>query len=238
MKQPKLSIFCDFDGTMTVGDVVDTLLEKLADPKWREVEQEWEMGRIGSRDCMQRQTELIRGGWSAMEKALKDVSLEPSLKPFVSWCLDQGIQFNVVSEGYDRVIEYLLRREEITVTRTWANKLVELPGGCFRLDCLPRDGCRSGVCKCEAMDSIEKSGPLVLIGDGRSDYCCAFAADIIFAKGKLLEHCRRNSLPVISYRDFTQIEDYLVRERSIARLDYSIVRAEEGKNRWLQHERN
>src|SRR5471032_695977 len=42
-------IVCDFDGTITRTDVIDTILERFADPSWEAVEDEWLSGKIGSR---------------------------------------------------------------------------------------------------------------------------------------------------------------------------------------------
>ena len=44
-------VFCDFDGTITQLDVTDQILSQLAHPSWREVEQQWMQGLIGSRDA-------------------------------------------------------------------------------------------------------------------------------------------------------------------------------------------
>ena len=46
-----LILSCDFDGTLTLNDTVDAILEAFAEPEWTEVEAEWAAGRIGSRDC-------------------------------------------------------------------------------------------------------------------------------------------------------------------------------------------
>ena len=35
----------------------------------------------------------------------------------------------------------------------------------------------------------------LVIGDGTSDFCVAGKADFVFAKGKLVEHCRREGIP-------------------------------------------
>src|SRR6201993_3111492 len=52
-------IFCDFDGTITNVDVTDEILTQLAHPSWREVEQAWVQGLIGSRECLERQMALV-----------------------------------------------------------------------------------------------------------------------------------------------------------------------------------
>jgi 2-hydroxy-3-keto-5-methylthiopentenyl-1-phosphate phosphatase len=44
-------VFVDFDGTISLEDTTDVILERFADPEWRKVESEWLAGIIGSREC-------------------------------------------------------------------------------------------------------------------------------------------------------------------------------------------
>ncbi len=46
------SILCDFDGTISLEDVIDALLEKYGQPGWQQLEDQWKSGKIGSRECM------------------------------------------------------------------------------------------------------------------------------------------------------------------------------------------
>ena len=41
-----------FDGTISLEDTTDVILERFTDPEWRKVEAEWLAGRIGSRKCL------------------------------------------------------------------------------------------------------------------------------------------------------------------------------------------
>ena len=56
----RVRIFVDFDGTISLEDTTDVVLERFADPSWQKVEAEWLAGHIGSRECMKRQVELMR----------------------------------------------------------------------------------------------------------------------------------------------------------------------------------
>jgi 2-hydroxy-3-keto-5-methylthiopentenyl-1-phosphate phosphatase len=53
-------VFVDFDGTISLEDTTDVILERFADPEWRKVESEWLAGVIGSRECLARQIDLVR----------------------------------------------------------------------------------------------------------------------------------------------------------------------------------
>ena len=52
-------IICDFDGTISLIDVTDSLLEKFAAPEWEDIEKIWQDGIIGSRECLAQQIPLL-----------------------------------------------------------------------------------------------------------------------------------------------------------------------------------
>jgi 2-hydroxy-3-keto-5-methylthiopentenyl-1-phosphate phosphatase len=68
--------------------------------------------------------------------------------------------------------------------------------------------CRSmsGVCKCQAAQTKRM---LVLIGDGRSDFCLGSRADVVLAKGKLAAHCAGNNYPFKPINSFADALDWL-----------------------------
>jgi len=204
---PAVAVYCDFDGTVT-EDVVDVLLTELADPRWREVEAEWRAGRIGSRECLEQQIPLLRGGWASVVRRLQQVKLEPSFRPFVNWCKSRGIPVWIVSDGPDRVIHTLLNRDGIAVDGVWANHLEESPIGQFSLT-FPYPSldpqCRAGLCKCQFVERQEGHAFRVIIGDGQSDYCWAEQADWLFAKDALLTYCRARRIPCTAFGDFDAI---------------------------------
>jgi 2-hydroxy-3-keto-5-methylthiopentenyl-1-phosphate phosphatase len=64
----------------------------------------------------------------------------------------------------------------------------------------------SGVCKCRAAQTERM---LVLIGDGRSDFCLASRADMVLAKGKLAGHCAQNNYPHKAIASFADALEWL-----------------------------
>jgi 2-hydroxy-3-keto-5-methylthiopentenyl-1-phosphate phosphatase len=203
-----IEVYCDFDGTITKGDTIDVLLEELAHPSWKEVEQRWERGEIGSRECMAQQVPLIQGGWAAVEKVLDNVKIDGTFPKFAGWCRRNGVTLKIVSDGIDRVIHHILQREKIRVDNVWANHLIEGEDGRLELT-FPHapqvQGCGSGVCKCKIL-GMGSSRPLkVVIGDGRSDFCWAQEADMVFAKTKLLNYCETNDISYVAYEEFTSV---------------------------------
>lgn len=206
----RLSIYCDFDGTITTRDSVDFLMEHVAADGWKQIEESWERGEIGSRDCMAQQVRLFEGGWQAMEKALSKIVIDPTFKNFALWCEENCIDLHVVSDGIDRTIDYILSREGVRVTSITANALVEEDGETVSLEFpfASRSGtCASGVCKCEILEKGKVgSTKRIFIGDGRSDFCCSGKADLLFAKYKLAKYCRENQIAFTEFVDFNDIK--------------------------------
>jgi 2-hydroxy-3-keto-5-methylthiopentenyl-1-phosphate phosphatase len=60
-----------------------------------------------------------------------------------------------------------------------------------------------------AHEHSESARALVLIGDGRSDFCLASRADVVLAKGKLAAHCAENNFPFSPINSFADVLDWL-----------------------------
>ncbi len=211
----RVEVYCDFDGTVTRGDTIDTLLEALGDPQWRQIEERWVSGEIGSRECMALQVPLLRGGWAAIEKVLAKVKVDPTFSEFAQWCRQNGVPLRIVSDGIDRVIHYLLKREGVRVDYVWANHLMEASDGSLSLS-FPFGpttvGCSAGLCKCKVLDSGSRNTLKVVVGDGRSDFCWSADADLVFAKSKLLQHLRETNVSCLPFDSFKTVRLSLEKE--------------------------
>jgi len=215
----KIAVFCDFDGTITIGDVVDILLEELADPQWKVIEKRWENGEIADCECMSEQISLIRGSWQDITKVLDRIDLDAHFKSFIEQCKKASMPVYIGSNGLDRVIDYFFAREGIKVNGVWAYGLIESSNGWsleFRSN-QPRGICQvpnSIVCKCELLESYpsgaeRKNSYRIVIGDSRSDFCWVHKADFVFAKSKLAQYCAKNNINYASFTDFADISQSL-----------------------------
>lgn len=205
-------IYCDFDGTIAHADVTDMLLDAFADPGWREIEDQWRAGLIGSATCMARQVALMRCTREALDTLLDGISIDAAFRDFVTFCHDIGASLTVVSDGLHYVIERILARAQISGVPIVANKLIFLnEGRCAMVSPYSSPNCRSaaGTCKCAAARDENPSGLTVLIGDGQSDFCVAKEVDYVLAKDALLEFCRSESIPHESFSDFSELPGLL-----------------------------
>lgn len=195
----------DFDGTIAPTDTTDLLLERFAEPEWHDIEDDWKAGRIGSRECLVRQIDLVRATPAEMDAFVDSIDIDPGFSRFVDFVQHLGYPIAVVSDGLDRTISSVLDRNGIDIDY-FANRLEWRGGDRWHL-LFPhaRSDCStlSGNCKCAFAEGQPRQLK-VLVGDGRSDFCLAGRADLVLAKDGLLNHCRNNDLPHIAFDDFNQ----------------------------------
>lgn len=197
----------DFDGTITEEDVAAMLLQEFADEKWLDVEEDFRNRKISCRETLKREFELLKGGEQQLiEYVDNHARIDPDFKPFLSLCEKKGIPVRVVSEGLDFYIEHLLKKHGIRIN-FFTNKAHFEDGGIritFPNSSEKCDDC--GTCKLELLrDWREEGKKIVYAGDGVSDICPAESADLVFAKGDLLSHFKKEGLDRIEFGGFGDI---------------------------------
>jgi 2-hydroxy-3-keto-5-methylthiopentenyl-1-phosphate phosphatase len=200
------TLLCDFDGTISVEDTTDTLLERFGKPGWETLEDDWRAGRIGSRDCMAGQVALLDMSRTELDAHLAEREIDPAFAAFVAHAKAHGMPIEILSDGLDYAIHFILQHYGFDYLPVTANQLEAVGEREWRLD-FPNasTACRaaSGTCKCAVAARAQTSRKRVLmIGDGASDYCVAESADFVFAKGKLVDHCRAKNIPHAPIKDF------------------------------------
>ena len=207
--KPCWTVLCDFDGTIAFEDVTDSLLLRFGRPGWDVLEADWRDGRIGSGQCMAGQVALLDCSEDELREHLAGVSIDHQFGAFVAAVESRGWPLVVVSDGLDFAISEILRRHRLSRLQVVANHLMpdgprrwrlELPHA--RADCASA----SGNCKCaRARPPLAAAGqPVLMIGDGASDFCVAGRADMTFARKRLLEHCLDQALTHRPVADFRQ----------------------------------
>ncbi|MBI3804347.1 MAG: MtnX-like HAD-IB family phosphatase [Nitrospirae bacterium] len=207
-----LHCFCDFDGTITVRDTTDAVLEQFADPKYLEWEQKWEAGEISARECMAQQVRLIRATPEAVRAFVREIPVDPGIHALVQSCRLLGGTFTIVSDGIDFLMEEILRVHRLDSLPHYANHLrweqpmqqvLTFPHG--KDDC--RGGC--GLCKCAQMDQHAGAEGAerwtVYVGDGLSDRCVVHEADQVFAKGKLHTYCSEKGIIHTEFESLSEV---------------------------------
>ncbi|MEI8344676.1 MAG: MtnX-like HAD-IB family phosphatase [Candidatus Omnitrophota bacterium] len=213
----KIKFFIDFDGTIAKVDVVDAVLKRFAPKQWKAIEAEWLSGKIGSRACLGRQIDLVRVSQKKLAGFLDTIEIDPHFVAFLKTCLELGIEVSVVSDGFDFIIDRVLKKALAGKGRLLRNLPVhsnrfEWRSGVGPKAVFSKDPCEHGcaTCKVRVIRKKSRAGQMkIFIGDGFSDRHAAHASDLCFAKKRLLDYCRDNQLPHIEYVQFDRICEWL-----------------------------
>lgn len=204
--QTNLYVSIDFDGTITDADITDAVIQRFARPGWEEAERLWEDGVIGSRECLETQFSLIDASLDNILKYVDTYSIDKDFKGFLAFLRDAGIQFGIISDGFQVIIERMLSRAGISSVPVYANRLVEEGGELKTSFPYHNKSCVSGVCKCEVTRILSSDAPVIHIGDGRSDFCIAEEAHLVYSKSKLTAFCRGKAIEHFEFTNFRDIQ--------------------------------
>ena len=214
-----ITIFCDFDGTITKKDTVDHFLSVFANNNWLEIEKLWKDGKIGSKECLIKQFECIDYiSENQLDNFTENIEIDDYFVNFIE-ILNIFENLNrkktdiyIVSDGFDFFINSILKKYGIKkFFKVFSNKLNFNKGKLTPDFPFHNPNCKkkSGLCKCEIIKKIKKERRVLYIGDGTSDICASRLADILFAKDSLAEYCDKNNINHIKFKTFKDICEYL-----------------------------
>lgn len=204
----KRAVLTDFDGTVTLTDVAEDLLQEFAPPEWWEIEELHRARAIGTRETMVRQFALVHTKEADLLRFVDErIQADEAFPDFVAFCRAEDIRLEIVSEGLDFYLKFLLAKWDLDVpvrtnratfeegrvriTYPWADATCTLCGTCklLRLFQLRTEGYR-----------------IAYVGDGHSDLCPAVEADLVFAKGDLADLCREEGIDFIPFHTFADVQ--------------------------------
>ena len=203
----------DFDGTISLLDVTDTLLNRFGKPGWQDLEDAWERGEIGSRECMKGQVALLDMSEAELQQHLDTIEIDAHFAGFVAEAKAHGVKVQVVSDGIDYAIRHVLARHGMADLEVIANHLVQTGERSWRLDSpWASNHCTraSGNCKCERLAEQQAvHGRVLYIGDSTSDFCVSGKADFVLAKYKLIVYCESRGIAHARFEHFGQATQLL-----------------------------
>ncbi|UXA51149.1 MtnX-like HAD-IB family phosphatase [Xanthomonas prunicola] len=206
------SVLCDFDGTIGLQDVIDSLLERFGLPGWEVLEARWQAGLIGSAECMRGQVALLDMSALQLQQHLDGLQIDPAFARFAAAVAARGLPLQIVSDGLDHPIQLLLARHALDHLPVAANRLciTEHPRRWTLQSPYQAQGCNAGTCKCAQICRARERTQqrVLLIGDGTSDFCGASRADYVFAKHRLIDHCRLHGIahrPIADFADALEL---------------------------------
>ncbi|MGI6209335.1 MAG: HAD-IB family phosphatase [Anaerolineae bacterium] len=218
-------ILSDFDGTITVLDVTDTMCCHVIPERWAEVEALWQSGQISHTECYELEYEALGYRQDEIDAFLETVTVSPGTERLIRLAQQRGWEFHVLSAGFDYYIERILHQRGLPVPYT-ANSLSFDSEGrpVFRFLDDADPTCRRFKPPCAGCKPVvwrqwkQRGYRIAYIGDGSTDFCMAdcFQAegepdDLFFAKARLLDYCRERGIRAIPIQTLDDVADWIER---------------------------
>lgn len=203
-----LSIFCDFDGTITTVDTGDEFFAEFSSA-FEESMARLMRGNTTVRDYYHDVVTALSPLSSAMiHDFVQRYSVDAYFADFVKYCHETGFPLTIVSDGFKEYIEPILAFNGLASVPYFANGMRESDEHMVPVFPHASESCTCFCASCKRNIVLKSTPPeslIVYIGDGYSDMCAASHADIIFAKGALASYCATERIPHYPFRTFFDI---------------------------------
>jgi 2-hydroxy-3-keto-5-methylthiopentenyl-1-phosphate phosphatase len=199
----RAAVFLDYDGTISTQDTGVALLERFAPPAWRDIDDEYVRGEIGSRICLLDEWDLLPKDEVQLRAAAAEVPLDPGVDGLVTALRAAGAEVAVVSDGFGFYVHERLAHLALPIVTNdvdWTSGALEFPNADRCCACSSCGTCKQAPIK----DAKHRGRTTVMVGDGASDQKAALLADVLFAKDGLARWCDRAG---VAYHPFTTLAD-------------------------------
>lgn len=219
----KITIISDFDGTISERDIGHHFFGTFIPDKeqWQELLRRWKFGLVSSKECLEHEISWVKARRKDLDQFIGNETLDPYFKDFVDFCNRRRFDILILSDGLDYYIDYLLMKFGLGFLRFKANKLVlrngNISGIAFpyynMMECT-----MCANCKKYHLEQLKEEGHYIIyVGNGFSDRCPAGYADMVLAKGDLLDHCQQEEIDCIPFSNFRDVERELTTRLILSR---------------------
>ena len=200
-------VVMDFDGTITTDDCMEAVLSRHV-VGWRSIAAAARAEGLSDLAVIERGVHLLRLPREQIVGSFIDLTeLRPGFQAFAEWVLAGEGRAAVASAGIREAIEAVWRAADLPCVPVYASELLGTAESGFRLVPHERFGdcpiCGRRRCKGALTRSLRRADDVVVaFGDGARDLCMAREADLVFARGRLLELCERDGIAAMVFEDF------------------------------------
>ena len=198
-----ISVFCDFDGTITSHDSIVFLTERFggghafrSGARSRIKSGEWSVF-----EAIEHELATVTISWEEAVQVLKaNIKIDAFFGEFVAWCHKRSLRIQVVSSGMRPVVELFVGHLGLEI---YAHPVTISPQGWhYQPD--------PAVMKVPVLEKARRhTERLIYVGDGTSDVCAIPYVDDLFAKRYLAEYCDANGVPYIPFDTFADVQQRL-----------------------------
>jgi len=206
-KARKTLIQCDFDGTITEEDVSFTLLDTFTSGDWRQLLSEYREGKISVGCFNTKAFAMVKADRQSLLEAIKgQIKVRAGFHELVAYCSRNGFRLVIVSNGLDFYIQVILSDMGIEDIPVFAAQTRFLPEG-MQVQYIGPDGghLQDGLKEAYVSSFLRSSYQVIYVGNGPSDFPAAKRCHHIFARGELLDYCKKANLNCNAFTDFNDI---------------------------------
>ncbi|MEM8672823.1 MAG: HAD-IB family phosphatase [Cyanobacteria bacterium P01_G01_bin.67] len=210
-------VFCDFDGTITTQDTFVSMLEKFVPEVAASI-----LPIIFRREITlkagihQTLGSIPTTYYAEIIEFMANQPIRPGLKEFIEFLNYSEVPLIVISGGLTAMVEAVLERQGLIekVTAIHAGE-VDLTGEFLRAYSTVESDTEF-IAKAMVMATYPTQEKIA-IGDSVTDINMSLAADLVFARDRLVQYLDVEEKPYVQWQDFFEIKDHLT---SLWQLNY------------------
>jgi 2-hydroxy-3-keto-5-methylthiopentenyl-1-phosphate phosphatase len=202
----KTVLFIDFDNTISLGDVLDSVIGKFSrTTQWAQWQTEWRENRISTLDCLRRQVGDLEVDKDTLLEFVRHAAIDADFVHLQDWAASTGTDLVIVSDNFEVILREILRRHGVIAPPIFANSLTfegkrVIPAFPYRSPSCAR------CAHCKASHFVRYEGYRILyVGDGLSDICPAVRADRVFAKDSLAAYLSAQGKPFTGFENLGDV---------------------------------
>ena len=202
----------DFDGTITMDDMLDAIATAHAPEDTAAAEAALVSGEIDLNECIRREFVNIRAEHDQIVAEFVSLAVvRQGFARFVRAAEAAGHRVVVISSGFEALIRPVLEREGLGDLEVIAHDVRFTPDGTtvsFR-EAILCDVCGEH-CKRPLVATLGTPGHIVYIGDGWSDRCASLYASHRYARASLARYLQREGAGFTSFESFDEVASSLL----------------------------
>jgi 2-hydroxy-3-keto-5-methylthiopentenyl-1-phosphate phosphatase len=209
----ELIFVSDFDGTITERDFYHIVIDTCLGDRGVDLYNRWKQRELRDVDFLATVFQSIGRDETGIIELISSIKLDIYAVEFIKYVRASGGDFAILSAGASYYIEKLLAYHEIQDVQVIANHGVYRENG-IKMTADTKSPFYSelfGIDKYRVIQSLRsKYKKIYYAGDSSPDFKAAMAADIVFAKGELIELLKQSEHDFVPFCNFKEIQRYLM----------------------------